>query len=167
MDEIIDRHRQDFNEVRRLCLLCHGLDLSSSSLFTKSTYKSASENTKSVLHSMLSSSLLNLSVAIRINIYQGNLQGQDEPLDTLSAGFYEDKELIVKPITIKDVCDKIIHADSVTKPILPAELLEDDVKITFQFKGVHRKAAWTLDLCLETFTESVLQLLDRIESGKQ
>lgn len=167
MDKVLDKYRQDFNEVRRLCLLCHGLDLTSSTLFTKSTYKNPAENTRSVLHGMLSSSLLNLAVAIRINIYQGHVKGKEEILDQFSASYYEDDELIVKSISVKDVCDKIIHADTVEKPVFPEGVLSDDVKLTFQFKGINRGKAWTLDLCLEVFTESVLKLVDRIELENQ
>ncbi len=31
MQEVISRHRQDFGEIRRLCLICHGLDYSANS----------------------------------------------------------------------------------------------------------------------------------------
>lgn len=164
MNQLLSKYKQDFDEVRRLCLQCHGLDLTTTTLFATSTYTNPSGNTKSVLDSMLSSGLLNLAVAIRINIYQGWVNGAEESLDMDAASYYYDDEMVAKCATIKEVCDKIIHADSVTKPIFPRELLEHDVKLTFQFKGSHYRRGWTLDLCLELFTESVLSLLDRIES---
>ncbi|MEJ1412943.1 MAG: hypothetical protein RPU90_05100 [Candidatus Sedimenticola sp. (ex Thyasira tokunagai)] len=165
MEEILNQHRQEFDEIRRLCLQCHGLDLTSSNIFSGSTYETPSDRTKSVLHSMLSSSLLNLAVSIRVNLYQGTIKNKLIPLKTMAADIYDDEELIIKEVTIKDVCDKIIHADSVSKPIIPEVLLEHDVKISFQLKGINRKKAWTLNLCLENFTESVLILLDEIESN--
>ena len=165
MEDILDKHKQDFNEVRRLCLLCHGLDLTSSNLFTGSTYTAPSDQTKSVLHSMLSSSLLNLAVSIRINLYQGSIQNIPIPLATMAANFYEDDELITKCVTIKDVCDKIVHADSVTKPAFPEGLLDRDVKIPFQLKGMNRKNTWTMNLCLDLFAETVLTLLDEVDNS--
>ena len=165
MDELLDRHKQDFDEVRRLCLQCHGLDLTSSCLFTDSTYKKPSDRTRSVLHSMLSTALLNLAVSIRVNLYQGAIENPLIPLDTMAADYYEDDELISKSITIKDVCDKIIHADTVTKSIFPKGLLYKDAKITFQLKGTNRKKAWTLNLCLELFAELILMVLDKIEGN--
>jgi hypothetical protein len=166
MEEILDKHKQDFNEIRRLCLQCHGLDMISSHLFTSSSYKDPSDNTKSVLHSMLSSSLLNLAVSIRVNLYQKAIDNRLIPLETMAADYYEDDKLISKAVKLKDVCDKIIHADTVTKPIVPGGLLESDVKISFQLKGTNRKKNWTLNLCLDLFAESVLAILDEIEKNK-
>ncbi len=165
MEDILEKHKQDFAEVRRLCLLCHGLDLTSSNLFTGSTYTNPSDQTKSVLHSLLSSSLLNLAVSIRVNLYQGLIENKTIPLEAMAADYYEDSELITKSVTIKDVCDKIIHADTVKKPVFPEGLLAHDVILTFQLKGMCRKKTWTLNLCLELFTEGVLILLDEIENS--
>ncbi|WP_146742503.1 hypothetical protein [Onishia taeanensis] len=163
MEDVLDKHKQEFDEIRRLCLLCHGLDLTSSTIFGSETYSNPTIETKSILHSLLSSHLLRLAVAIRINLYQESIENITIPVETMVAGYYEDHELIVKPVTIKDICDKIIHADSVTKPIFPKNLLDSDVKISFQLKGTNRKRAWTLNLSLELFAETVLKLLDRID----
>ena len=66
---------------------------------------------------------------------------------------------------MKQVCDKIIHADTVAKPVLPEGLWKGDSKIAIQFKGVEfGKKEWTLNIVLERFTEDVLNLLDEIES---
>jgi len=164
MDEVLDKHKQDFNEIRRLCLLSHGLDLTSSDIFKSSSNYVPSEHTKSVLHSLLSSTLLNLAVSIRVNLYQGTIKNELIALDTLAASYYEDDELICKSVHIKDVCDKIIHADTVTKPIFPSNFISGDTKMSFQLKGKHGKKAWTLDLCLELFAEDILLLLDGIEA---
>ena len=165
MENVLDRHKQDFDEIRRLCLLCHGLDLTSSTIFASETSSGLSTATKSVLHSLLSSHLLMLAVSVRINLYQGAIKNFSIPMQTMVAGYYEDDELIVKSPTIKDVCDKIIHADSVTKPILPKNIVDSEVKISFQLKGTNRNKAWTLDLSLELFAETVLELIDSIEQN--
>ncbi len=163
MEDVLGKHKQDFGEIRRLCLLCHGLDQTSSTIFSASTYSNPSKETKSVMHSLLSSHLLQLAVAIRINLYQGLINNELIPMESMAVGYYEDDEFIVRSATIKDVCDKIIHADIVTKSIFPRNLLKDDVKVSIQLKGVNKKKIWTLDLSLELFAEKVLVLLDKTE----
>jgi hypothetical protein len=93
MEEIIDKHKQDFDEIRRHCIICHGLDLTSSDLFSKPNDRKPSNKTKSVLHGMLSSALLNLAISIRINLYQNKIKNQSSPLNTLAASYYEDDEI--------------------------------------------------------------------------
>ena len=167
MEEIIDKHKQDFDEIRRHCIICHGLDLTSSDLFSKPNDKKPSNKTRSVLHGMLSSALLNLAISIRINLYQNTIKNQSIPLNTLAASYYEDDELIYKETTIKDICDKIIHADSVSKSVLPSDLtrihVEEKIHETIQLKGTKNKKRWTVDLCLDLFAEEILKLLDKIE----
>ncbi len=164
MKELFGKHRQDFDEVRRLCLICHGLDLTSNVLFSNSTYRLSSESTERVFQNLVSGSLLNLAVSIRINIYQGNeLEIESRRLSHCGFYYYDD-ELVGKEFSIKDVCDKIIHADTVSKACLPPEMLINN-KLAMQFKGKHNRKAWTLDLSVELFTEAVLSLLDGLENG--
>lgn len=163
MDDILDKHKQDFNEIRRLCLYCHGLDLTTTRLFSGSSCAVPSSETKSTLHNMLSGSLLNLAVSIRINFYQDNFENTLIPLSSLAASILIDDDLRYKEVTIKDVCDKIIHADSVTKPITLDEYLDNDVHVSIQFKGRYKKQNWTMDICLDLFAEHVLSMLDKLE----
>ena len=163
MEYVVEKHRQSFDEIRRLCFICNGLDRASSYIFTESTYTDPSDQSKSVLKSLLSSSLLHLAVSIRINLYQDIIENRPIPLETMAADYYEDEKLIVRCVSIKDVCDKIIHADTVTKPIFKHFPLEKDEKISFQLKGSSRDKLWTLNLCLELFTEIILKLVDEIE----
>lgn len=163
MPEIFGRHRQDLNEVRRLCLICHGLDLTSDKLFSDSTYNNSSESTKVVFQNLVSGTLLNLAAAIRINIYQGIFQGQERHHLAHCGFYYDDEELVAKDFTIKDVCDKIIHAESISKEAFPPEVLRG-AKVVMQLKGTHQGRRWTLDLSIELFTEAVLNYLDDIEA---
>lgn len=162
MNEILGKHRQDFNEIRRLCLICHGLDLTSDKLFSDSTYNNKLGITNEVYQNLISGILLNLAAAIRINIYQGTLPKQKNFPITHCGFYYDDEELIGKEFTIKDVCDKIIHADSISKEALPPHILVNS-KMAVQFKGIHKRRAWTLDISIELFTEAVLNLLDELE----
>lgn len=65
--------------------------------------------------------------------------------------------------SVARLCDKIILADTVAKPIFKNFPLEKDEKITFQLKGSNRVKLWTLNLCLELFTAIVLKMGDEIE----
>lgn len=163
MEYVLEKHRQSFDEIRRLCFICNGLDRASSYIFTESTYTNPSDQSKSVLKSLLSSSLLHLAVSIRINLYQDIIENRSIPLETMAADYYEDEKLIARCVSIKDVCDKIIHADAVTKPIFKYFPLGKDEKISFQLKGSNRDKLWTLNLCLEFFTEIILKMVDEIE----
>jgi hypothetical protein len=163
MYELFGKHRQDLNEVRRLCLICHGLDLTGNQLFQASTYENSSESTEIVFENLVSGMLLSLAVAIRINIYQGNFQNQEQHCLADCGFYYHDDELICKSFTIKDVCDKIIHADSMSKATFPPEILKG-AKPTIQLKGKQAQRTWTLDLSIELFTETVLNYIDKIEN---
>jgi hypothetical protein len=164
MYEILGAHRQDFAEVRRLCLICHGLDLSSDKLFNDSTYNNKLNATKEVYQNLVSGSLLSLAVAIRINIYQGKLEKQREFPITHCCFCFDDEGRIHEDFKIKDVCDKIIHADSITKHALPSAVL-GNTKMLMQLKGKHNGKIWILDISLELFAEAVLNLLDNLEEN--
>lgn len=164
MEYLLEKHKQSFDDIRKLCFQCHGLGLCSSIIFSGSTYSDPSEQSKSALHSLLSTSLLHLAISIRINLYQDTIDNCVIPLDSMAADYYENEKLIYQETSIKDVCDKIIHADKVIKPIFPDRPLEPDEYITIQLRGTNRKVGWTLNLCIERFAELILKTLDRIEN---
>ncbi|EWH05749.1 hypothetical protein AT00_13420 [Pseudoalteromonas lipolytica SCSIO 04301] len=164
MRDIFGQHKQDFNEIRRLCLICHGLDLTTSSLSSENSRLVMSKNVEDTLHNLVSSNLLSLVIAIRVNLYQSTINQPNLELPNSSWLYFDDK-LIEKPATLKQVCDKIIHADSFSKTVPPSELIDPKYKIAVQFKGVEYKKSWTLDVVLECFVEDVLSLLDSIEKS--
>jgi len=163
MRNLISKHRQDFNEIRRLCLICHGIDFTTSNFSSGNCRLKLTENLESALQNLISSSLLNLAVAIRVNLYQKSISNRNLQLPE-SSWIYYGKELIERPATLKKVCDKIIHADTVAKPVFPESHWKRDCKIAIQFKGVEFGSKdWTLNIVLERFAEDVLNLLDEIE----
>ena len=167
MKEIISKHRQDFSELRRLCLVCHGLDFTTNSFSSQASRIRITESLQAALQNLVSSSLLNLAVALRINLYQTAINQADIELPD-SSWLYYDEELVDRPATLKQVCDKIIHADSVVKPILPTGMWDGGSKIAVQFKGrEYGKKYWTLNVVLELFAEDVLKLLDDIEAKSE
>ena len=161
VEELLGSHHQDFNELRRHCLLCHGLDRSADTLFTRSSYQSPSIQTQRVFKNVMSGGLLSLAICLRVNFYQGLL----DPTVMLSMKYvslYDDLDLVVKPVSIKDVVDKIIHADSVSKEAFP-RFWEGQPKMMTQFKGKHRNRRWTLDMSVEHFAEAVLTIIDEAD----
>ena len=138
MRDIFGRHKQDFNEIRRLCLICHGLDLTTSSLSSPISRLVISENVEDTLHNLVSSNLLSLVIAIRVNIYQNVINQPNLELPD-SSWLYYDAKLIERPATLKQVCDKIIHADSFSNIVAPSGLIDPEYKIAAQFKGVEFK----------------------------
>ena len=164
MRDIFGQHKQDFNEIRRLCLICHGLDLTTSSLSSETSRLVISEAVEDTLHNLVSSNLLSLVIAIRVNLYQNAITQPNLELPN-SSWLYYDAKLIEKPATLKQVCDKVIHADSFSKTISPSGLIDQEYKIAVQFKGVEYKKYWTLNVVLERFVEDVLSLLDSIEQS--
>lgn len=167
MKPLISNHKVDFNEIRRLALICHGLDLTTSS-FSKGESKIVlSESLENSLQLLLSSNLLNLAIAIRVNIYQSNISSTHFKLKEGATIYYDDASPLVEfPATLKQVCDKIIHADSVEKLFYPKNFVPADCKIALQFKGKEHNKTWTLNLALEVFAEQIFKILDDLETEK-
>lgn len=160
MGEIIERHRQDLAELRRICLVCHGLDLTSTAVFTEKTYGAVSNETARLLQNMISGNVLQLAVALRINIYQDVIAGGME-IDRMAASIYYMDEMYAYPMTVKQVADKIIHADTFSKDALPKEILGDG-KIAFHLTGSYKRREWVVDICVQYIAERVLRMIDTI-----
>lgn len=165
MKQIITKHTIDFNEIRRLALICHGLGYSTSSFSRKNSNITLNENLSFILKNLLSSNLLNLAIAVRVNIYQLNIKKPDFKMKN-SAWFYLDDAIPLKeqPITLKDLCDKIIHADTVEKLIYREGLISDDCHIALQLRGKQFKKKWTVNVVLEKFAEELLNILDELDN---
>ncbi|HLO64939.1 MAG TPA: hypothetical protein VK165_18410 [Azonexus sp.] len=163
MSNIIDQHVQTFDEIRRIGLICHGLDLSSCEMFSGSQEYRPSKSIQRVLSGSLSSGLLHFAIAIRVNIYQSSLMGLETTDLPWWASLYYKDELKTKPINLKTICDKIIHANTVDKSVLPAELTRGS-KMCMQFVGLHNKREWVMDIPVSSFVEYVFALLDEVES---
>lgn len=78
------------------------------------------------------------------------------------ASIYDKIDLIIRPISLKSVCDKIIHADVVGKSAAPNSLIDDAI-ICMHFEGTHGRKNWVMDLPLGSFMEYVLNFLDKAQ----
>jgi hypothetical protein len=63
--------------------------------------------------------------------------------------------------SIKDICDKLIHADRICSPIEPGV-----VGAGCELSGRHRGQEWVLGLGVRIFSEYVLRWLDELEERK-
>lgn len=159
---LIEKHVQTFDEIRRIGLICHGLELSGSEIFSDAKEFKPSDATLKILQQSLSSRLLQLAIAIRVNIYQSTLRGLEKRKLPWWASYYYRDENIIKEIDLKTICDKIIHANTVDKSVLPSSLLKDG-KMCMHFIGTHYGREWTMDFPVDSLVEYVLRLLDEVE----
>lgn len=79
------------------------------------------------------------------------------------ASLYYKDEMKNQSIDLKTVCDKIIHANTVDKSVLPAHLTGDS-KPCMHFVGLHKRREWVMDIPVSWFVEYVFALLDEIDS---
>lgn len=165
MDRVLEKYCIDFNELRRVCIRCHGLDLTTSHLYTDSTYLNPSVATKAMVANMMSSALLELAILLRTHFYANSLDGTRVPgRDSASMYYMDARPMIEHEISLKTVCDKIIHARGVDKFTIPVEIRED-AKICIQFSGSHQGRDWILNICLEVLAEYVLSMLDEADEA--
>ena len=115
------------------------------------------------MHEQISCNLLALAIALRVNFYQKKLISIANCDVRQYAGMYWNDELVLTKTTVKDVCDKIIHADVFQKSVLPNEMTMG-AYATIQMQGSRGKREWTLNLCVALFCENVLSLLEEAES---
>lgn len=160
--DIFGTHRASVSEIRRLLVLCHGLDLSSNHLNDGSSEIGISDVTAEIIHEQMSINLLSLAILLRANFYQGNLK-EIAALDVrYGAGLYWLDEYRIVKTTVKDVCDKLVHAESFTKSILPKEICMGAYP-SIQLQGKHGKREWVFNICVFMVAEVILKALDQLE----
>ena len=130
-------------------------------LLRHSEYEDSDGQTKAIYEELISEKVLQLAIVIRTKFYQGadhrRTSGFLEDTGTLFKGTSAEDET-TPPYTLKDICDKIIHAKTVYL------VLDDDVDITYislhgeQSIGT-KTQTWMLTLLPETF-EGILGWLD-------
>jgi hypothetical protein len=152
-------HKISFGAIRRLAVECHALDVSAVRLLIDTTVDDPS-GLRSTYEELFSEKLLSLAIALRTKFYQGIPSVGTEKYVSHSAFLLiADKELI-KSITIKDVCDKIIHAESVERP-----LDDGTAQPMTKVRGKQQGVTWVLHISTGLFCEGVLNWLASIESS--
>jgi hypothetical protein len=148
------------DDIRALAIQCHALDVAFDVLFNEPTICRSTEAISRTYNRLLSTGLLNLAIAIRVSL-------ADEPEYSM-AGFIAPAALFLEGwpqaegFSIKDICDKIIHARRIYKPT------EEGVRgAACELSGQYRGQKWTLGLGVGIFCEYVLGWLDQLDQRKQ
>lgn len=152
------KYNIDREHIRSLAIICHALDGQFDSLFNSPTICGFRESIHTTYTRTLASNLLHLAVSIRVG--RAHLPSYNEKIIG-PCGFLDcqvDGVTSSEPFSVKDVCDKIIHADSIERPI------EAGVKNgTITLTGKNHEQRWTLHLSLAMFCEYILGFLDTDE----
>lgn len=146
------------DHIRALAIRCHALDLQFDRLFNEETICGYSDTIYQTYNRLLSTSLLNLAISIRVSL---NSQPEYSSLDSgiMNCGLFEDEGPHGNGLfSLKDVCDKLIHAEQIFKPI------EKGVEgACCTLVGTHHGKQWELGLGVQILTEYVLMFLEKID----
>ncbi len=161
--DILGAYKVSLTSIRAMAIQYHALDLSAYNLFLDGTHVGSSIKTKTIYEELVTRQLLALAIAIRTKFYQGCLNNGTEKY-VVHCGFLYNEENgkeVALTFTIKDVCDKIIHADSLHRE------LENGVKIPLTIlKGRGRGGVyWELSLSGSLFAEAILNWVEDLEKG--
>lgn len=161
--KLLSHHKVSFDLLRSLAIQCHALDISAYHLLADSTHSDKDGKTKATYEELFTSQLLSLAIALRTKFYQG-LDHKSTTVYVSHCGLlykYKQKQEETLNFSIKDVCDKIIHADEVSR------YLENGVEkptTTLQGKDNRDKSKWELSMSVSLFAEGVLNWVRDVES---
>jgi hypothetical protein len=159
---LVGNHKVSYQSIRRLTIECFSLCTSVYALLQDSEYPDEDGRTASICEELISEKFLALAIALRTKFYQGADHRR-------TSGFLEGSGVLYKidgldesgphPFTLKDVCDKIIHAESVYISLdsdWQAELID--------FSGRQRvgksEQRWSLGISVPALCTGILGWLD-------
>ena len=162
-EKLLNKHNISYDYIRSLTIDCYALDIAAYALFIDGIHADGSDRTKEIYREKLSTSLLNLSVAVRTLFYQG-VETIVKPQNISYCGFYEsDNKEDEASVSIKDVCDKIIHADSLDRVF--EKTGDDGRKPITSISGTYKRKPWVLEISVDLFCASVLNWVDELEQA--
>ncbi len=162
--ELLGTHKVSFEEIRSLAIQCHALDISAYHLFVDSTHEDKGDKTNSTYRDVFTRQLLSLAIALRTKFYQG-LDHKSTTSYVIPCGLlYKYKKNVEENVyfSIKDVCDKIIHADSISRPM---EKGVEKPTTTLRGKDNRDKSEWELSMSVNLFAEAVLNWAQDVEEN--
>lgn len=140
--------------VRTLAIECYALDKAAYELFLDGTHDDLDGRTREAYQELYAGKVLQLAITLRTLFYQGS-----DPKSTrcyvFHGGFLEVWQDGNPPKTVdfnaKDVCDKIIHAEEVSR------FLEKGVPnpVTY-LRGAQGGKKWEQSISISLFAEGVL-----------
>jgi hypothetical protein len=153
------KYRIGTHHIRAQALICHALDLQFDRLFNQETICEKSTGLVDAYERLFATTLLNLAISIRVGL--GDTPEYRSPTSGVSASVLFERDPKGRPtqFSIKDVCDKIIHADDIFKP---PEIGVRGAACTL--RGNQAGNQWQLHIGVTIFCEVVLAWLDRIEA---
>jgi hypothetical protein len=159
--ELRGKHEVSYQAVRALAIECHALDLSAYELLFFPVHSDSRGRTRATYDELLISKMLALAIALRTKFYRGTpYQGAEEHLEYVGFLKREPKGSATdEKFTLKDACDKLIHADSVVRQFDSPEHKPLTV-LTGTGQG---NVKWTLGFSLAAFADSVLWWLEDVE----
>jgi hypothetical protein len=156
--DLFGTHRISVEAIRRLAVECHALDVSAVRLLIDTTVDEVG-CIRTTYEELFSEKLLSLAIALRTKFYQGVQANGTERFVEHSAFLLVTDEEMIKAFTIKDVCDKVIHAESITRP-----LDDGTAQPVTQVRGTQQGTPWVLHISTGLFCEGVLNWLASIEA---
>jgi hypothetical protein len=157
------RYRVGIDYIRSLAIQCHALDGEFDRLFnsSKTIFGSSCRITDSY-NQLLHTNLLNLAISIRTALAQEQEYKSERVEISACCVFETGAPRENSSITMKDLCDKIIHAEDIFKPIEPGV-----IGACCRLKGYHKKEPWVIGLGVSIFCELVLKSLEDIEDRRK
>ena len=159
---LLGTHKVSFSTVRSLAVQCYALDAAAYLLLLDSTHTDKSGKTKATYEELFTGQLLALAIALRTKCYQG-LDHKNTVRYVSAAGLlYKYNNCCEETLnfSIKDVCDKIIHADTVSRYLEPGV---PHPTTTFCGKDNRDKSTWEFSMSVTLFVEGVLEWLQDAE----
>jgi len=143
-----------FDRIRTLAIQCHALDVQFDRLFNSDTICGQSDRIQRAYNRLLHTTLLNLAISIRVSL-ANEAKYKDGHIGP--AGLF----LVGGPasgrFSIKDICDKIIHAVRIIKPI------EREMKgAGCELQGTQHGEPWAFGLGVQIFSEYILLWMDEL-----
>jgi hypothetical protein len=135
------------------------LDVSAVRLLVDTTVNQR-DGVRTTYEELFSEKLLSLAVALRTKFYQGAPAAGTERFIGHSAFLLITDKEVVKAFTIKDVCDKVIHAESISRPIN-----DGTAQPVTQVRGTRQGTPWVLHISTGLFCEGILNWLAFIEAS--
>jgi len=158
--EFLGQHAVSFQAVRALSIECHALDQSAYELLLLPVHNDSRGLTKATYDELLTSKMLAMAISLRTKFYQGTpYEGTEEYLEHVVLFEQESKGKVANNFTLKDVCDKIIHADSVVRQFKGKEQKPHTILTGLAQGGVK----WTLSFSLAHLADSILWWLEDVE----
>jgi hypothetical protein len=157
--DLFGKHQISFESIRRLAIECHALDAGAIELLVDTTVN-APGKIQTVYEELFSEKLLSLAVGIRTKFYQGTKhEGTEKYVSHCGFLFsFKDGNEKITGFSIKDICDKIIHADNLSR-----NMRNGTRHPITKLNGQFGKEPWELQFSTGLFCEGVLNWVESLE----